>query len=387
MDETNLIVNSKRHLLDGATGTELNRRGVDTGLPLWSARALINERDAAILQNIHEDYLRAGAHIISTNTFRTNRRALAPSGNADRALELTRRAVAWIEDTAKTKKPFFLYFPLTSPHYPVVPAPEFVGKSGAGKYGDFVHQTDWSVGQVLDALQRSGTADNTLIIFTSDNGAEVTGEVKPGVYDRAQEFDHRSSGDLRGAKRDAWEGGHRVPFITRWPGKIPAGTENDYTMCHVDFIATVAAILEAKLPENAAEDSVNVLPVLLGEKLTSPIRDATIHHSAQGKFAIRQGDWVLIDAPTGDDNNAHGEPHWLKAERSYIPHDQPGELFNLSEDPSQRVNHFADQPQLVSRMKVLLEKYKTEGRSTPGAPQQNDVEIQPYGSRKSHSTH
>ena len=296
--------------------------------------------------------------------------------------ELTRHAVTWVEETAKTKKPFFLYFPLTSPHYPVVPAPDFIGKSGAGEYGDFVHQTDWTVGQVLDALQRCGAADDTLVIFTSDNGAEVTGEVKPGVYDRVQQYAHRSSGDLRGAKRDAWEGGHRVPFIARWPGKIPAATESDQTMCHVDFIATVAAILEAQLPENAAEDSVNVLPVLLGKKLTAPIRDATIHHSAHGKFAIRKGNWVLIDAPSGDDNNAHGEPQWLKAERSYTPHDQPGELFNLSEDPAQRLNHFADQPQLVSRLKALLEKYKSEGRSTPGAPQPNDVEIQPFAPRK-----
>jgi arylsulfatase A len=123
--------------------------------------------------------------------------------------ELTKRAVRWIEFTASTKKPFFLYLPLTSPHYPVVPAPEFIGKSSAGEYGDFVHQTDWSVGQVLDALERTKVADNTLVIFTSDNGPEITGEVNPGVYDREQRFAHRSSGELRGAKRDVWEGGHR----------------------------------------------------------------------------------------------------------------------------------------------------------------------------------
>jgi arylsulfatase A-like enzyme len=140
------------------------------------------------------------------------------------------------------------------------------------------------------------------------------------------------------------------------------------------------------LLENAAEDSVNILPVLLGEELTAPIREATIHHSAQGKFAIRRGDWVLIDAPTGDDNNARDEPQWLKAERSYTPHDQLGELFNLREDPAERHNHFADQPQLVTEMKALLEKYKTEGRSTPRASQKNDVEIQPFAPRKAKST-
>ena len=294
---------------------------------------------------------------------------------------LTRRAVSWVEESAKSGKPFFLYLPLTSPHFPVVPSPEFKGKSKAGDYGDFVFQTDWTVGQVLDALERAGVADNTLVIFTSDNGPEITGEVNPGTYDRVQQSGHRSSGALRGAKRDAWESGHRVPFIARWPVQIKAGAVSDETMCHVDFMATVAALLGAKLPDHAAEDSVNVLPVLLGATRSAPAREATVHHSAQGKFALRKGDWVLIDAPTGDDNGPRGEPQWLKAERGYFPHDQPGELFNLREDPAQRHNRYAEKPQVVSELKALLEKYKTEGRSTPGAAQKNDVPIQPYSPR------
>lgn len=289
--------------------------------------------------------------------------------------EMTRHAVQWVEETAQTKRPFFLYLPLTSPHYPVVPAPEFAGRSQAGEYGDFVCQTDWVVGQLLAALDRSHVAENTLVIFTSDNGPEVTGEVKPGAYDRVPQFGHRSSGELRGAKRDAWEGGHRVPFLARWPGRIPSGAVSDETMCHVDFLATVAALLEAQLPDDAAEDSVNVLPVLLGQKLSAPAREATVHHSARGKFAIRKGDWVLIDAPTGDDNGARGEPQWLKDERGYLPHELPGELYNLREDLGQRHNRFAEKPELVGELKGLLEKYKREGRSTPGKPQQNDVEI------------
>jgi arylsulfatase A-like enzyme len=292
--------------------------------------------------------------------------------------ELTRHAVTWIEDTAKTKKPFFLYFTLTSPHYPVVPAPEFVGKSKAGAYGDFVCQTDWTVGRVLDALQRGGVADNTLVIFTSDNGPEISGEVNPGAYDRVQQFGHRSADGLRGAKRDAWEGGHRVPFIARWPGKIKAGAESNETMCHVDFMATVAAMIDARLPDNAAEDSVNVLPVLLGEPRSTPAREATVHHSANGKFAIRKGDWVLIDAPSGDDNGAKGEPQWFKDERGYTQHDQPGELFNVRDDLAERHNYFAERPELVAELKALLEKYKRDGRSTPGTPQTNDVEIAGY---------
>ena len=291
---------------------------------------------------------------------------------------LTSHVVKWVEDAAKTKKPFFLYLSLTSPHYPVAPAPEFIDTTKVGAYGDFVHQTDWTIGQVLDVLERSGVAKNTLVIFTSDNGAEITGEVKPGVYDRVQQFAHRSSGELRGSKRDAWEGGHRVPFIARWPGKIQAGSVGDETMCHVDFMATVAAILGERLPDNAAEDSVNVLPVLLGERLSAPVREATVHHSAQGKFAIRQGDWVFIDAPSGDDNGARGEPQWLKDERNYTQHPHLGELFNLRNDLAQRHNHYAEKPELVLALKTLLKKYIQKGRSTPGAPQQNDVEIQPY---------
>ena len=292
--------------------------------------------------------------------------------------ELTNHAVHWVEQQAQLRKPFFLYFSLTSPHYPVVPAREYVGKTPVGAYGDFVYQTDWSIGQVLDAIDRAGVSDNTLVIFTSDNGAEVTGEVNPGVYDRVQQFGHRSSGDLRGAKRDAWEGGHRVPFVARWPGKIEAGTFSDAIICHVDLMATLAEILVQKLPENAAEDSVSILPILLGKQGNSPMREAIVHHSARGKFAIRQGDWVLIDAPTGDDNGANGEPQWLKSERGYQAHQAPGELYHLGDDLAQRCNLYVEEPEIVSNLKSLLKKYIDEGRSTQGARQANDGVIQPY---------
>lgn len=289
--------------------------------------------------------------------------------------ELTNHAVDWIEKKAIEKKPFFLYFALTSPHYPVVPSGDFVGTTPVGAYGDFVYQTDWSVGQILDTLERAGVADNTLVIFTSDNGAEITGEVNPGAYDRNQRFGHRSSGELRGAKRDAWEGGHRVPFIARWPGKIRPGAVTDETVCHVDFMATIAAILGQKLPDNAGEDSFNILPLLIDQEHKTPIRDTTIHHSARGKFAIRQDDWVLIDAPSGDDNGANGEPAWFKSERGYTPHPYSGELFNLREDPLQRHNLYGEKPELVHELKTLLGKIIADGRSTPGKPQANDVAI------------
>lgn len=278
------------------------------------------------------------------------------------------RAVQYIEEVATQRpgKPFFLYFTLTSPHFPVVPDPAFLGKSQAGEYGDFVVQTDAVVGQVLEALQRTGVADQTLVIFTSDNGPEVTGEVKPGVYDRLRQYGHASSGPLRGAKRDLWEGGHRVPFLARWPGKIPPGTVSDETICHVDLLATVARVLGVSLPEQAGEDSFDILPALLGQPLQHSLRPCTIHHSASGRWAIRQGDWVLIDAPTGDDNGGpqrRGEPTWLKEQRGYQEHDQPGELYNLRQDLAQRHNLYAQEPQRVAAMKALLEQVRQANRS------------------------
>ena len=288
---------------------------------------------------------------------------------------LEKRAIDYIERASKGDKPFFLYLPLTSPHYPVVPSAAFKGKSSVGAYGDFVMQTDHVVGQVLDALKKAGVAENTLVIFTSDNGPEVTGEVKPGVYDRLKEFGHASMGKLRGAKRDAWEGGHRVPFIARWPGKIPAGSSCDETICHVDLLATLAALLDVKLPADAGVDSVSILPALLGAKRKAPLREATVHHSAQGKFAIRQGDWVLILAPSGDDNRKQGEPKWFQKERGYELHKEAGELFNLAADPTQKKNLYAAETVKVQKLTALMERYVTEGRSTPGPKQKNDVDI------------
>lgn len=282
--------------------------------------------------------------------------------------EITARAVRYVENAAKSSRPFFLYFPLTAPHYPVVPTAEFKGRSRAGDYGDFVAQVDGTVGAVLAALTRTSLATNTLVIFTSDNGPECV-EIDPGAYQRIQDFDHRSMDGLRGVKRDAWEGGHRVPFLARWPGRIPAGAVSEETICHVDFMATCAALLGAKLPPNAGEDSYNILPVLLGEKRDRPIREATVLHGGDGKFAIRQGDWVLIDTRSGDGNGQRGEPAWFKQERGYTTNAFAGGLYNLRSDLSQRRNLYGEKPEIVERLKTLLEKYKTEGRSAPGPPQ------------------
>ena len=265
---------------------------------------------------------------------------------------LTQRAVQYIE--AADDQPFFLYFPLTAPHTPIVPIDEFKGMSKAGDYGDFVCEVDWTVGEVMAALDRKGIAENTLIIFTSDNGPESF------AYRRVQEYDHYSMDGLRGLKRDVWEGGHRVPFIASWPGQIEAGRVCDEVICLSDFMATAAAISGASLSEDMGEDSYNILPALLDETFDTPIREATVHHSIRGKFAIRKSRWVLIDAPSGDDN---AEPDWFVEERGYVPHDHPGELFDLERDRIERFNCYADYPEIVEELETLLERYKREGRS------------------------
>jgi arylsulfatase A-like enzyme len=279
--------------------------------------------------------------------------------------ELTRRAVGTLEKSARAadKQPFFLYFALTSPHYPIAPAPEFVGKSGAGKYGDFVMQTDWVVGQVTDALKRTGLAENTLVIFTSDNGPEIDDEIGVGAFERLQKFAHASMGSLRGVKRDAWEGGHRVPMIVRWPGHAPAGKVSDQFLILTDMMATCAAITGGALPNNSAEDSVNMLPALLGGKVA---REAGVMVGISGKAALRQGDWVLIAAATGRENPApRGEPDWFREQRGYTSHGEPYELFNLRDDPTQRTNRAAGEGERVKAMLALLDQYQREGRSIP----------------------
>ncbi|MCX6610913.1 MAG: arylsulfatase [Acidobacteria bacterium] len=264
--------------------------------------------------------------------------------------ELTNRAVKYIEDRSAKPEPFFLYFALTGPHTPIVPAPQFQGKSKAGPYGDLVHQVDWTVGQVLDALDRTGQTRNTLVVFTSDNGPEWP------AYDRARDEQHYSMGQWRGIKRDLWEGGHRVPFLVRWPGHVKAGSVSNEVISHVDLMATLAAILGEKLSADAGEDSYSILPALQGKKRM--IREATVLSSISGYLGLRQGDWVLLDHKTGDDNGGK-EPAW----RNYEPHSSPGELYNLKLDPAQRKNLYAQEPARVAAMKSLLEKYKREGRS------------------------
>lgn len=275
---------------------------------------------------------------------------------------LTERAVRYVEERAKSTQPFFLYFALTSPHYPVVPSPEFVGKSKAGAYGDFVVQTDAAVGAVLDALKRSGLDNNTLVIFTSDNGPEVL-EVEIGAYERVRQQQHMSMQMWRGVKRDSWEGGHRVPFIARWPGQIPVGKTSAELIGLVDLMATFAAVADYKLPPEAAPDSYNQLPVLLGKSSQQPIRAELVYHAADGHLALRKDEWVLIDSATCGDGNK--EPKWFRRRRDAHECKTVGALYNLRLDPAQTKNLYKKQANKVRELKALLDKYRTEERSAP----------------------
>ena len=270
--------------------------------------------------------------------------------------EFTRRAVSLIKSAAD---PFFMYFPLTSPHAPVVPNAAFRGLSRAGKYGDFVCEVDWLVGEIMQALDRAGKADNTLLIFTSDNGPESGRADYEGAYELARTSGHYSMGSWRGVKRDIWEGGHREPYIARWPGVTPAGTLCNQLVGLGDLMATCAEITGSVLPSNAGEDSISLLPLLLGQT-DRPTRNQLVHHSANGNFAVRSQDWILIDAPSGGDVT---EPEWFRRERGYVPHDFPGELFDLSTDGAERENLYGHHPEVIKELSALLADAKRLGQA------------------------
>ena len=275
--------------------------------------------------------------------------------------ELTRRAVRFVEEHARGD-PWFLYFPLTSPHSPVVPNREFHGRSGIGAYGDFVCEVDWVAGQIVAALERTGQAEETLVVFTSDNGPEVRTPDDEGAYERARRSGHFSMGRLRGVKRDVWEGGHRVPFVASWPGVVPKGSVCRQTACLLDLFATVVDLAGAPLPSEA-EDSVSLAPLLRGET-DAPVRECLVHHSAWGTYAIREGNWVYVDAPLG----GHvPEPEWFRELRGYAPHEQRGELFDLAADLPQRANAYAERPEVVERLAARLAEIR-RGPVTAAAP-------------------
>jgi arylsulfatase A len=328
--------------------------------------------------------LPAGTRILGGPTTRgfdlfwgcSNARTMSALIEGDRVIEtlepiamlprLGQRAVSYLRDqaaAAKTGKPFFLYLPLTSPHTPILPTPEWRGKSGLGDYGDFVMMTDAIVGDVLAALDQTGLAGNTLVVFTADNGCSP----QAGT-DKLEQQGHFASAQYRGYKADIWDGGHRVPFLVRWPGKVTSGSASPQLICHTDLMATCADILGAQLPPTAAEDSVSILPALLGTA-TSALRSSLISHSINGSFAIRDGAWKLALCA--------GSGGWSKPRPGLDDHTGLPEfqLFNLATDPGETTNLAGQDPDRVAAMKATLETHIARGRTTPGPDQANDARI------------
>ena len=254
-------------------------------------------------------------------------------------------------------RPFFLFHSAQAVHLPSFPADQFKGKTKAGPHGDFIFELDWIVGELMKTLDELHLADNTLVMFSSDNGPEV-----PTVVAMRKDHGHDGSHPWRGMKRDNWEGGHRVPMIARWPGKIKAGSTTDQTMCLTDIMATCAAIAGQKIPDDAAEDSFDMLPVLLGEQGEQPIRDYTLHQTISLDLAIRQGDWKYLDHQGSGGNRYDRGPLQQFALPNAAP-DAPGQLYNLADDPGETKNLYEKHPEVVKRLKALLEKTKSTGRS------------------------
>ncbi|MDC0281962.1 arylsulfatase [Akkermansiaceae bacterium] len=268
----------------------------------------------------------------------------------------TKKGVDYIKEAAKAEEPFFLYFAYPAPHAPIIPNDEFDGKSKAGPYGDFVYETDHSIGQLLQALKDSGQAENTIVIFSADNGPEHY------AYARDAKFDHWSAHPFRGLKRDAYEGGHHVPFIVKYPGVTMAGTVNDALVSQIDIMATLASVVGYDLPDkNAAEDSHDLLPLLKGE--VKSIRTSHIHNTFDHTWAFREGDWVLVTGKSGHHSRVTKE--WLKKHDYPKTESKQSRLFNLREDIGQRNDLAAKHPEKVKAMEASLARIREQGYSAP----------------------
>lgn len=257
-------------------------------------------------------------------------------------------------------KPFFLFHSTQGVHLPSFAAPQFQGKSQAGPHGDFIHQLDWTVGQLMETLEKLGIAENTIVILTSDNGPEVD-----TVIDMRKTHQHDGARPWRGVKRDAWEGGHRVPFIVRWPDKIKTGSVSDQLTGLTDVMATLATVVGASLPNDAAEDGYNMLPAWLGDE--KPIRPHLLMQAFQGKqtLSIRKGDWKYIDHKGSGGNKYDKKPGLKPYELPESDPDAPAQLYDLNADPGETKNLYSTHPEIAAELKALLESLKSSGRSAP----------------------
>ena len=271
----------------------------------------------------------------------------------DLAIMMTERAVKWIGGQS-ADQPFFLYFAHRNIHGPIRPNKRFKGKSSIGAYGDFILELDWSVGALLDALDKKGLAGNTLVIFSSDNGAIQTYRE---VVRSATIKGHKINGPLRGQKTDAYEGGTRVPLLARWPGRIRAGSQSGALVALTDLLATFADYFGVDLPADAGEDSFSFLGALLDKRPRQVVREALVNDSFWNTYAIREGDWKLILSQTSGGVASDKIP--------YDPDKPPGQLYHLGRDISESANEYNNHPEIVTSLTGLLKTYQKSGRSAP----------------------
>lgn len=275
--------------------------------------------------------------------------------------EIINKSCDFIEKSVREKTPFFLYLPLPSPHTPITPTKQFIGKSNLNLYADYVMQTDAALGTIVDKIEEMGVGSNTLIVFTSDNGCSPVADFK-----FLKQKGHNPSYRFKGMKSDLYEGGHHIPCIVKWPKKIlPCKITN--TICLTDFFATLAAIVDYHILDNEGEDSYNLLPLFHGDSKDKFMREAVVHHSFDGSFAIRKGEWKLLLTNTSGGWSA---PHFKMKDK--LENISSMQLFNLSKDPEECNNVISLYPQVAEDLKQLMIDYINNGRSTPGLKQKND---------------
>jgi arylsulfatase A-like enzyme len=272
------------------------------------------------------------------------------------------KSKAFIRDTVQNdpQQPFFLFHSMQAVHLPSFPADAFKGKTEAGPHGDFIHESDWIVGELLQAIEEAGVADNTLVIFTSDNGPETT-----AVHHMRTDHKHDGARPWRGMKRDNWEAGHRVPFIVTWPNEIKAGRVSDKLICQTDILATVAEIVGRTLADDAGEDSFSALNELINANNDSPIRPHIVHQGFAGdkKLAIRKGKWKYLNHKGSGGNNYEKNRVLKRYALEESDPNAPAQLYDLHNDPGETKNLYAEYPEVVSRMSQLLKEVKQSGRS------------------------
>ncbi|MCL4123931.1 UNVERIFIED_CONTAM: hypothetical protein GTU68_032840 [Idotea baltica] len=267
--------------------------------------------------------------------------------------------------------PFFVYMPLPSPHTPIVPTEKWQGKSGIGSYADFVMQTDDVVGQVVKALDAKGISENTIVIVTSDNGCSKRADFK-----NLEKHGHFASAQFRGSKSDIWDGGHRVPFLVKWPKVISAGSVSNHLVCQMDLLATCAELMQAKIPQDAGEDSESILPIFFGND-PEFTRKGLIHHSVSGCFAYREGNYKMI---LSRGSGGWTAPNEKAAATQKLPKAQ---LYDMAADPGEQNNMYPSKPETADRMLDQLTQYVRSGSTVAGKSSQNDVQkIRLWKSRK-----